>query len=214
MQGIAMARPDPTEPPPPAEPAGDRRRAQGGSAATGEGEAALVERARRGDARAFRALVERHQDRAYAVALRITRSPAEAAEAAHEGLVRAWRALPGFRGESAFGTWLHRVVARRALDRALALESRRDREAGCDEAAGEPDDAGPARDPLLARRLERLLGLLSPAQRAAVTLFYLEDLPVAEVAGALRMPENTVKTHLHRARAALRAAWIREGGEP
>ncbi len=179
----------------------------------GDDEARLVRRARRGDTRAFEALVRLHQDRAYAVALRITRSPAEAAEAAQEGLVRAWRALPGFRGEAAFGTWLHCVVARRALDRAEALELRRRREADPEEAAELPTEAGRP-DPLAARRLERLLGVLTPPQRAAVTLHYLEDQPVEAISAALGMPENTVKTHLHRARAALRAAWGAEGGEP
>jgi len=182
----------------------------------GAGDQALVERARGGDAAAFRALVERHQDRAYAVALRITRSPAEAAEAAQEALVRAWQALPGFRGEASFGTWLHRVVARQALDRAEAMARRRGREvdpAALDEAdaAGAP---GAERDGVAARRLVRLLARLSPVQRAAVTLYYLEEQPVEAVAAALGLPRNTVKTHLHRARAALRDAWSGEEPEP
>jgi RNA polymerase sigma-70 factor (ECF subfamily) len=175
---------------------------------------ALVERARTGDAAAFRRLVERHQDRAYAVALRITRSPADAAEAAQEALLRSWLALPGFRGEAAFGTWLHRVVARCALDRAVALEARRAREVEAGRAEEEPAEEPVERDPALARRLERLLARLSPAQRAAVTLYYLEELPVEAIAAALAMPENTVKTHLHRARAALRRGWSEAEEEP
>jgi len=171
---------------------------------------ALVERARAGDRAAFQVLVERHQDRAYAVALRITRSPTEAAEAAQEALVRAWLALPGFRGDAAFGTWLHRVVARRALDRAEALERRRRREVGAALAEAQPGEPPAERDGVASRRLTRLLGALSPAQRASVTLHYLEDQPVEAVAGALGLPENTVKTHLHRARAALREAWLGE----
>ena len=171
---------------------------------------ALVERARAGDRAAFQVLVERHQDRAYAVALRITRSPTEAAEAAQEALVRAWLALPGFRGDAAFGTWLHRVVARRALDRAEALERRRRREVGAALAEAQPGEPPAERDGVASRRLTRLLGALSPAQRASVTLHYLEDQPVEAVALALGLPENTVKTHLHRARAALREAWLGE----
>lgn len=171
-------------------------------------------RARAGDARAFGELVARHQDRAYAVALRITRSPSEAAEAAQEGLVRAWRALPGFRGEAAFGTWLYRVVARRALDRALAQRIRLGREVEEEAARGEPAEPPQERDHLLAGRLERMLDALSPPQRAAVALYYLEDQGVAEVAAALGLPENTVKTHLHRARASLREAWGREERDP
>ncbi len=208
-----MARLRPTELHPPAGASGARGPTEAAPASS-EAEGALVDRARRGDAEAFRALVERHRDRAYAVALRITRSPAEAAEATHEALVRAWHALPGFRGEASFGTWLHRVVARRALDRAEALEVRRGREVGGEQALDEPADEPPDRDPFLVRRLERLLRQLSPAQRASVTLFYLEELSVEEAARSLGMPANTVKTHLHRARAALRAAWILEEGKP
>ena len=163
--------------------------------------------ARAGDTAAFGRLVERHQDRAYAVALRITRSPADAAEAVQEALVRCWKALPAFRGDASFPTWLHRVVARVALDRAEALATRRAREVGPEAALEEPADAPVERDPAMARRLERLLVTLSPAQRAVVTLFYLDDQPVDALASALSMPEGTVKTHLFRARAALRRAW-------
>ena len=61
-----------------------------------------------------------------------------------------------------------------------------------------------------ARRLERMVNGLPAAQRAAVTLYYYEDRSVEQVAAILGMPENTVKTHLSRARAALRSAWRRE----
>ena len=83
-------------------------------------EGQLVERARAGQEDAFRALVDRYRDRAYGLALRITRSPQEAEDAAQEAFVRAWNALPGFRSDASFGTWLYRIVARRALDRAMA----------------------------------------------------------------------------------------------
>ena len=63
-------------------------------------------------------------------------------------------------------------------------------------------------DPGARPRLERLIATLSDAQRAAVTMFYHEDRSVEEVATALEMPVGTVKTHLHRARAALRATWL------
>src|SRR5262249_37863487 len=86
-------------------------------------------RAPGGGAHALRALVEIHHARAIGVALRITRSRPEAEDAAQEAFVRAWRALPAFRGDSAFGTWLHRIVARRALDRVATLRGRRAHEA-------------------------------------------------------------------------------------
>lgn len=191
----------------------------------GEAEArvrALVERARGGDQNAFRELVVLHQDRAYGLALRITRSPADAEEVAQDAFVRAWLALPRFRGESSFATWVHRIVARRALDRLRELKARRGHEMGVEEAAllpapdvrppGVQAGAGPGgfEEMVRARRLERLVFELPAAQRAAVTLYYYEGKSVEQVAAMLGMPGNTVKTHLARARAALRKAWLRE----
>ncbi len=175
----------------------------------------LAERARRGDEAAFRALVERHRDRVFAVARRVVRSDADAEEVAQDAFVRAWRALPEFRGESRFGTWLHAIAVRRALDRAETLGRRRGREFALDTA---PEGAGAVGGPdpealLRARRLDGLMGELSGVQRAAVSLYYFEDHSVERVAEALGLPGNTVKTHLSRARAVLREAWLRtEGG--
>lgn len=171
-----------------------------------------IARAQAGDTRAFRELVEQHQARAYTLALRILRSTPDAEEVAQDAFVRAWTALPGFRGESSFGTWLYRIVARRAFDRAQVLKHRRARER-LDEQV--PERASPAtdQDALRAAKLERLLMTLSPAQRAAVTMYYFEGRSVEQVANVLGMPENTVKTHLLRARAALRAAWTHELGD-
>ncbi|HEY6865784.1 MAG TPA: RNA polymerase sigma factor [Candidatus Eisenbacteria bacterium] len=185
----------------------------GGGAGAGPDDGTLVARARAGDAAAFRVLVERYRDRLHGLALRIVRSPADAEEVAQDAFVRAWLALPRFRGESSFSTWIYRIAVRCAFDRAQALRQRRAREAVL-EAAGEP--AAPGDDPSRAAQviqIEALVGQLPLAQRAAVTLYYLQDRSVEQVAETLEMPENTVKTHLSRARAALRAAWLaREGG--
>jgi RNA polymerase sigma-70 factor (ECF subfamily) len=175
-------------------------------------EADWIARARAGDERAFARLVDRHRDRAYALALRILRSPGEAEEVAQDAFVRVWRALPGFRGESLFSTWLHRIVVRRSLDRLAVLRNRRVREAALEEAP-EPRAENAATDPVArerAARIERLMDRLTETQRTVVTLFYHQDRSVEEVARTLGLPENTVKTHLHRARAALRAAWMEE----
>ncbi len=185
---------------------------EGGGQGEREEERELVRRAQGGDEAAFRRLVERHGDRAYALALRILRSTSDAEEVAQDALVRAWRSLPRFRGDSAFSSWLYRIVARQAFDRAAVLKGRRNREVGVEgieNLAGEP--AGP--DPELrgrATRLEQLVAGLPEVPRTVVTLYYYQDRSVAEVARILRMPENTVKTHLSRARAALRTGWTRE----
>ena len=174
---------------------------------------ALVERARGGEAEAFRTLVERHQDRAFGLAWRLTGVRADAEEVAQDALVRAWRALPEFRGEAAFGTWLYRIVTHVALDRRVAVARRRAREVSVEDAvlaatAPKPVDE---EDRLAARTRATVLAGLSEAQRTAVTLHYLADLPVLEVARAMGVPENTVKTHLSRARASMREAFLREG---
>jgi RNA polymerase sigma-70 factor (ECF subfamily) len=185
-----------------------------GRAAAREDERDLVRRAQAGDEAAFGMLVERHGERACALALRIVRSAGDAEEVAQDALVRAWRSLPRFRGDSAFSSWLHRIVVRQAFDRARVLKLRRGREAG-DEAietmpapAAGPDPEARER----AARLERLVAGLPEVPRTVVTLYYFHDRSVAEVAKILKMPENTVKTHLSRARAALRTGW--EGQEP
>jgi RNA polymerase sigma-70 factor, ECF subfamily len=177
-------------------------------------EAAWLERARGGDREAFRRIVERYRDPAYALALRIVGSAPDAEEAAQDAFVRVWRALPQFRGESRFSTWLYRVVVRCAYDTAARRRHRADREEPLETESGGPREASVAPpDPAAAereRRVARLLEHLTEVQRAVVTLYYYEDLSVDEVARALELPEGTVKTHLHRARAALRDAWRRE----
>ncbi len=177
-----------------------------------DGERALVAQARRGDAAAFRVLVERHHARALALARRVVRDAAEAEEVAQDAFLKAWTALPGFREESRFGTWLHRIVVRRALDRLDSIRARRRHEQAApswpDEASARPEEGGPGH-----ARVRRLVDALPPMQRAAITLFYFEDRSVEEAARVLGTNENTLKTHLHRARAALRSAWSRAGEE-
>jgi RNA polymerase sigma-70 factor (ECF subfamily) len=181
-----------------------------------EDERELIRRAQGGDQAAFGRLIGRHGDRAYALALRILRSASDAEEVAQDALVRAWRALPRFRGDSAFSSWLYRIVARQAFDRAAVLKGRRAREAGAEgiedlpAGAAGPDPGARER----AARMERLVAALPEVPRTVVTLYYYQDRSVAEVARILRMPENTVKTHLSRARAALRTGWTHADTAP
>ena len=177
-------------------------------------ERALIQSAAAGDERAFRGLVERHQAQAFALAFRMLRSASEAEDATQEAFVRAWSALPRFRGEARFGTWLHAIVARTAIDRAARMKRRRERETGMDALDHLPAPHEHDADARLAGlRLERLMDELSAPQRAAVALFYYESRSVEEIAGILGMPPGTVMTHLSRARAALRNGWLREHGD-
>src|SRR5215471_14503474 len=77
----------------------------------------LLTQAQAGDLSAFEALVERHRDKVYGVALRMTRSEADAAEIAQETFLSAFQHLNEFRGEAAFGSWVHRIAANHALMR-------------------------------------------------------------------------------------------------
>jgi RNA polymerase sigma-70 factor (ECF subfamily) len=191
----------------PVGPSGER--AAGPSA---QEERELVGRAAGGDTDAFRELVERHRDRTYGLALRIVRSPRDAEEVAQDAFVRAWHGLPRFRGEAAFSTWLFRIAVRLAFDRAAALRGRSRLESGSEPAADIASAPASGPDPDRTRVLEALVASLPEAQRAVVTLFYYQDRSVKDVASALGLNENTVKTHLARARAALRSAWLRRGG--
>lgn len=189
-----------------AEPSADRAEAA-------RRDAECVQRAQRGDTAAFRELVDRHRDRIYGLALRMLRSANDAEEVAQDAFVRAWRALPRFRGDAAFATWLYRITVRLTADRAALLGRRRGREAPLDDpraaAAEAPEDRRPHDE---SARIDALMERLTMVQRAVVTLYYYQDRSVEDVARLLAMPENTVKTHLSRARGALRTGWLESEG--
>lgn len=173
-----------------------------------EDDDALVARARAGDVEAFRGLVDAHRDRVYGLALRVVRSAHDAEEIAQDAFVRAWRALPQFRGDARFSTWLFRITMRRALDAASALKRKHAREVGLETIESMPEAAGRAtHDAAAARRLETMIAALPEAYRLTVTLHYYDERSVEEIADILDTPAGTVKTHLFRARARLREMW-------
>ena len=169
----------------------------------------MVEQARSGDAGAFRRLVEKYQDRVFGLAVRVA-GREEADEVAQDVFLRVWRALPRFRNDARFSTWLYSIAYRRSCDALGSARTRRHRERDLDTAGAVASPSPPERDPR-ARRIGQLVASLSEAQRAAITLFYYQDQTLADVALTLGMPEGTVKTHLHRARAALRRAFESPG---
>jgi len=166
-----------------------------------------------GDPDAFGTLFRRHRDRLWAVALRTTGDPEEAADALQDALVTAFRRADSFRGESAVTTWLHRVVVNACLDR---LRRRRVRRAEPlpdepDEAAGPDvpptaavlDPADLTLDAELRARVLDALATLPLKQRAAVVLVDMEGYSVAETADILDCAKGTVKSRCSRARARL-----------
>jgi len=164
-------------------------------------EAVLVAAARDGDVAAFGLLVGRHQVAVYRVALRMLGSHADAEDVAQETFVQAWRSLARFRGHSAFGTWLYRIVTNRSLN---ALAARRETATLEDCEIASADDLSDALE-----RRERLravtsgLLMLAPEPRALLVLHELEGLSYAQVAQVLDIAPAAVKGRMHRARVAL-----------
>jgi RNA polymerase sigma-70 factor (ECF subfamily) len=168
---------------------------------------ALLTRHVDGDPDAFSELFTRHRDRLWAVALRTTGDPEEAADALQDAAVSAFRAAAKFRAEAAVGTWLYRIVVNACLDRARRRAARptvsypEEQSAAWQRAVRDPSDMAENRD--LRIVLEGALARLPPDQRAAVIAVDVEGLPVEEAAKALGIPVGTVKSRCARGRAKL-----------
>lgn len=171
-----------------------------------ESDEALAGRARRGDRRAFEALVSRHYRALHRFAWRVSGDAAEAEDVAQEALIRIARGLDGFEGRSAFRSWAFGIALNcaRDLGREKARRSARIREAAAmamlevagpaDEAAEEAEDA-----------LWDAVRALPEAQRDAVLLVHVEGLSHAEAAAALGCAEATVSWRLFTARRKLKS---------
>ncbi len=169
-------------------------------------ERVLVGRAARGEVQAFEALYRRHAGRVHGVIARLVGGRgARAEDLTQEAFVRAWQALPAFRFESAFSTWLHRLAVTTAL---MELRSRRSRphlvdDESAAEFIGSPDSAGHVT--ALSMDLKRAVASLPPRARAVLVLYDIEGWKHEEIAIELGMAVGTSKAQLHRARGLLRA---------
>ncbi|MDQ6920169.1 MAG: sigma-70 family RNA polymerase sigma factor [Candidatus Dormibacteraeota bacterium] len=171
---------------------------------TGVPDAALVALTRSGNANAFEELVRRHQATIFRIALRMLGDRRDAEDASQETFLQAWRALPGFRSQSAFSTWLYRIVTNRCINLRRARRPSQallwDRES---EEPG-PAEAAEARNRLLDLR-EAILELTSE-QRAVFVLRHLEGCAYEEIVEILGISLAAVKSRLHRARLELATA--------
>jgi RNA polymerase sigma-70 factor, ECF subfamily len=167
----------------------------------------LIARAQKGDRAAFAALVRAHQDEVYTLARRLVGDPHLAADIAQETLVRAWRALPRFRGDAQLSTWLHRITVNTAWthkDRArrnagVPLDDYRDVPA-----IPGPDDPETAGELLELRgRLRSALDRLPEGQRQVVVMKDVYGWSHGEIAEAMDISVTAAKVRLHRARARL-----------
>ena len=170
-----------------------------------DGDHALARAAGLGDARAFESLYRKHQRRVYAVVWRLAGGQAARADdLVQEAFIRAWQALPAFRFESAFSTWLHRLAVNTALMDLRGRAGGEDRET--DDSALEHvatlDTAGKrVRDQL---DLERAVATLPERARAVLVLHDIEGWKHEEIATELGMAVGSSKAQLHRARNLLR----------
>jgi RNA polymerase sigma-70 factor (ECF subfamily) len=184
---------------------------------------ALLAAHRDGDPDAFGVLFTRHRDRLWAVALRTTGNPEDAADALQEAMIAAFRRADSFRGDALVTTWLHRIVVNAALDRlrrnkvraARPLPDDLDEYAGRGAVLASRDDAGdPEAQAVQNDRRDVLLAALDrlpPDQKAAIVLVDLEGFSVEQAAQVLECPTGTVKSRCARGRARL-AEMLRESG--
>lgn len=173
--------------------------------ATLDDEAQLVERAREGDRIAFEKLYRKHRDRIFGLVWRLCGGdPALAEDLLQEAFVRAWQKLDSFRGDSRFGTWLHRLSANVALSDRRSRVRRVGRETELEGtverlATGDKDVyAGQRMD------LEQAIGRLPERARTVLVLYDIEGYSHAEIAEIAGMAVGSSKAQLHRARKLVR----------
>jgi RNA polymerase sigma-70 factor (ECF subfamily) len=166
---------------------------------------ATVIRARDGDPEAFARLYDTHAPRIHAVCLRLSGDPAQAGELLQDVFVRAWQRLGSFRGESAFGTWLHRLAINVVLQAARGNQRRTRRVSLGDDLKVAGID-GPVRmaEPGLRLDLEQAVAGLPDILRAVFVLHDVEGFQHGEIAALLDIPVGTSRSHLFRARRLLR----------
>jgi RNA polymerase sigma-70 factor (ECF subfamily) len=175
--------------------------------------AAVLARARQGDAEAFRTLVEAHARMAFGLAFRLTGDERDAEDVVQESFIRAYRQLGRFEARSNFATWLHRIVANCAIDLLRARRSRREERLG--EMAEDPladvrsDRPSPERLAVSAdirRRVTASMEGLTPLERVAFGLRHYEGRSIEEIGRQLGLRKSAAKHAVFRAVRKLRTA--------
>lgn len=187
-----------------------------------EEDRAFIARAQQGDVAAFRQLVERHQRRAFAIALSLVRDENDARELVQEAFLRVHRGLPSFQGTSSFFTWLYRIVTNLSID--LIRKPGRQL-TDIDEARFEGDDSKEAEFPFLshvdgadpvdvvrrgeiADRLQAALDALPPYHRSVIVMREIEGFSYEEMATAMGVSKGTIMSRLFHARQKLQKALV------
>ncbi|MGB5735184.1 MAG: RNA polymerase sigma factor RpoE [Thiohalocapsa sp.] len=174
---------------------------------------ALVERAQRGDRRAFDLLVLKYQQRVGNLIGRYLRDSSEVLDVTQDAFLKAYRALPGFRGESAFYTWIYRIAVNTVKNHMVAQGRRPPSDDVDAEVAEQLDVGGKLRETStpegevlrdeIAERVQAALDDLPEELRTAIVLRELEGMSYEEIAGAMECPIGTVRSRIFRAREAI-----------
>ena len=173
-------------------------------------EAALVARARGGDTRAFEVLYREHVDRVYGLCLRMTGNVGEAEDCAQEAFIQAWNKLDRFRGDAAFGTWMHRIAVNAVLGRIRKSKREQDRIKVVAEMSSSPasiGDSGELRD------LSDAIDALPEGARHVFVLNAVYGYSHEESSDMLGIAVGTSKAQLHRARRLLAQQLTEQGFE-
>ncbi|HHY36304.1 MAG TPA: sigma-70 family RNA polymerase sigma factor [Firmicutes bacterium] len=187
-------------------------------------DAELVRRCRQGQQAAFAELVERYEKKVYNLAYRMLGDGEEARDLAQEAFLKAYYALPDFRGESTFSTWLYRITTNLCLDVlrrrknniAFSLDEPLQTEKGALARQLPAEGEGPegiVERQELRQLIQRLIDTLPPEQRLVLVMREFQDLTYEEIAAALQCSLGTVKSRLSRARRALKEKLL-ASGEP
>jgi RNA polymerase sigma-70 factor (ECF subfamily) len=175
-------------------------------------ETTLLQKAQKGDQDAFAALVDAHQRYVFNLALRVVKDENEALDLTQETFVRAWTALPNFKGQSKFRTWLYRIITNLCYNRLPQLR-RSLNDLGDDVMQDLPETGSAFSDPVhefesveTREHLHQAIDQLDEHYRLLITLRYQNELSYEEIAGLLNLPLGTVKTGLFRAKERLRIA--------
>ena len=195
-----------------------------GTLALSDGDDKLVKRAKKGDSRAFDLLVLKYQGRVVQLVSRYLNNAAEVEDVTQEAFIKAYRALPNFRGDSAFYTWLYRIAANAAKNHLVALGRRPSSDMALDDSEvfdvpGRLKDHESPDEVIMGKELEMLISRtieeLPVELRAALTLREFEGLSYEEIADVLECPIGTVRSRIFRAREAIdvRVAQQLQGNE-
>ncbi len=174
----------------------------------------LVERAQRGDKHAFELLVAKYQRKLARLLSRFIRDSTEVEDVTQEAFIKAYRALPTFRGDSAFYTWLYRIGINTAKNYLVAMGRRAPTSTEMDadeaESAGESEllqDVNTPENEMMSRQVadtvNQTLGKLPEELRTAITLREIEGLSYEEIATMMNCPIGTVRSRIFRAREAI-----------